>query len=128
MKKFLFAIFLVAAIMIAVPEAQAQDAANFEACASISDDGLLGLANCIIGFFNAAIYVLMSLAVLFTIYGAFQMVSSEEKRESGRQRIIHGIIGLFVMISIWGFVNILKATFGIGGEDPHDAPTLRSIE
>jgi hypothetical protein len=39
------------------------------------------------------------------------MIRSEEKRESGRQTVIYGVIGLFAMISIWGFVNILNTTF-----------------
>jgi hypothetical protein len=128
MKKVLFAIFLVAAILIIVPDAHAQTGSvDFSACRTISSQGLVGIVNCVIGFFNAAIYLMMSLAVLFTIYGAFQMVASEEKRESGRSRVIYGIIGLFVMISIWGFVNILKSTFGIGSDDPISAPRLRNI-
>lgn len=128
MKKVLFAVFILAAVLIFVPDAHAAvGSVDFGACRTISSQGLVGIVNCVIGFFNAAIYLMMSLAVLFTIYGAFQMVASEEKRESGRQRVIYGIVGLFVMISIWGFVNILKSTFGIGGEEPFEAPRLRNI-
>lgn len=50
-------------------------------------------------------------AVAYVIYGAFLMITSEEKRENGKQIIYHGIIGLFVMISVWGLVNILANTF-----------------
>ncbi len=128
MKKVLFTLFLLAAIMVGVPEAQAQTGAvSFSACGSIGSQGITGVVNCVIAFFNAGIYIMMSLAVVFTIYGAFQMVASEEKRESGRQRIIYGIIGLFVMISVWGFVNILKNTFGLGSATPINAPTLKNI-
>lgn len=128
MKKVLFAVFVLAAVLIFVPDAHAAvGSVDFSACRTISSQGLVGIVNCVIGFFNAAIYIMMSLAVLFTIYGAFQMVASEEKRDSGRQRVIYGIVGLFVMISVWGFVNILKTTFGIGGEDPIAAPRLRNI-
>ncbi len=128
MKKVLFAVFVLAAVLTFVPDAHAAvGSVDFSACRTISSQGLVGIVNCVIGFFNAAIYIMMSLAVLFTIYGAFQMVASEEKRDSGRQRVIYGIVGLFVMISIWGFVNILKSTFGIGGEDPIAAPRLRNI-
>ncbi len=128
MKKVLFALFLLAAIMVVVPEAHAQTGAvNFSACNTIGSQGITSIVNCIIGFFNAGIYIMMSLAVVFTIYGAYQMVASEENRESGRQRIIYGIIGLFVMISVWGFVNILKNTFGLGSNTPIEAQTFKNI-
>jgi hypothetical protein len=136
MKKVLFALFLASLVMLVVPEVQAQSnpsgqslAAGFDACKNISTTGVIGIVNCAIGFFNAGIYIMMSLAVLFTIYGAFQMVASEEKRDSGRQRVIYGVIGLFAMISIWGFVNILMNTFGVGGAnlEPKDAPRIKNI-
>jgi hypothetical protein len=57
----------------------------------------------------------MAGAVVYIVWGAFQMITSEEKRASGRDTIVYGVIGLFVMISIWGFVNILDRTFNLQG-------------
>ncbi len=56
---------------------------------------------------------MIAATVVYTIYGAFLMVSDEEKREAGKQMIYYGIIGVFVMISVWGFVNILDKTFNL---------------
>jgi hypothetical protein len=36
---------------------------------------------------------------------------NEEKRQAGRDLMWFGIIALFVMIGVWGFVNILYHTF-----------------
>jgi sorbitol-specific phosphotransferase system component IIC len=36
---------------------------------------------------------------------------NEEKRAQARKVMIYGIIVLFVMVSIWGFVNILTQSF-----------------
>jgi hypothetical protein len=57
----------------------------------------------------------MAGAVVYVIYGAFQMITSEEKRQSGKDTIVYGIIGLFVMVSVWGLVNILTSTFKLQG-------------
>lgn len=83
------------------------------ACSSIASNGLNGVVGCLVGMFNIAIYLMMAASVVYTVYGAFLMITNEEKRENGKQTIYHGIIGLFVMISIWGFVNILDKTFNL---------------
>lgn len=84
-------------------------------CSNLTTGGLQGLVGCIITFFNLAVYLMMAAAVVYVVYGAFIMISNEEKREEGKKTIYYGIIGLFVMISIWGFVNILDSTFNLRG-------------
>ncbi len=51
------------------------------------------------------------------------MITKEEKREEAKQTVYYGIIGLFVMISIWGFVNILDKTFNLA-DGPKAPPAL----
>ncbi|MEN9622245.1 MAG: Type secretion system pilin [Candidatus Parcubacteria bacterium] len=89
-------------------------------CSSISEHGLDGLVECAISIFNYAIYLMMAASVVYIVYGAFNMISSEEKREAGKQTIYYGIIGLFVMISIWGLVSILANTFGLSDTTSSD--------
>ncbi|KKS24434.1 MAG: hypothetical protein UU82_C0006G0032, partial [Candidatus Nomurabacteria bacterium GW2011_GWC2_41_8] len=36
-----------------------------------------------------------------------------EAKKAGRDRIIFGIIGLAVIIALWGLVRILTNTFGV---------------
>ena len=58
--------------------------------------------------------VLIGIAVVFFLIGVIRYITAgedEEKRTAGRNMMIYGIIGLFVMISVWGLVNILKGTF-----------------
>ena len=40
--------------------------------------------------------------------------ADEEKRTEAKNFIIWGIIGIFVMVSIWGLVNILTGTIRFG--------------
>lgn len=58
----------------------------------------------------------IGLAVLTFIYGVFNFVTSagdEEARAGAKQLIIWGIIGIFVMVSVWGLVRILAGTFNL---------------
>jgi hypothetical protein len=41
------------------------------------------------------------------------LAADEEKKEKAKSTVIYGVIALFVMISIWGLVNILYNTFGL---------------
>lgn len=59
---------------------------------------------------------LMSLAVVGFIWGVIQYFlnpDNEEKRKKGKAYIIWGLIGLFVIVSMWGLVALLSDTFGI---------------
>jgi len=60
--------------------------------------------------------LLVSLAVVFFLWGVTQYVinpTSSEEREKGQQYMVWGLIGLFVIVSIWGLVSVLTNTFGI---------------
>lgn len=65
---------------------------------------------------DAVIPFLVGLAVMLIIYGILSFIShaaDEEKRTEAKNFIIWGIIGIFVMVSVWGFVNILVYTFNL---------------
>jgi len=67
-----------------------------------------------VGNLAGLIPVLILVAVVTFMSGIVKFLSAgdnEEKRQAGRQVMIYGIIILFVMVSIWGFVNILTQSF-----------------
>jgi mannose/fructose/N-acetylgalactosamine-specific phosphotransferase system component IID len=68
---------------------------------------------------GAIVPVLIALAVVYFVWGVVQYVMSgdEEAKKAGRDRIIFGIIGLAVIIAMWGLVNILVTTFGLNGSN-----------
>ncbi|HEU5114710.1 MAG TPA: hypothetical protein VFT82_03015 [Candidatus Paceibacterota bacterium] len=119
MKKAIFGLMLATALVTANGANAAAvlsgggSASGLSACSSIADNGLKGVVGCVIGIIDDITVLIIAASVVYIIYGAFEMIRSEEKRESGRQTVVYGIIGLFVMISIWGFVNILDNTFNL---------------
>jgi len=73
-------------------------------------------------FENIAFLVIDLLLVLGTVvflWGVVRYVTAggdSEKVAEGRNLIIFGIIGLAVMVSVWGIVWLVADTFDLGGE------------
>jgi hypothetical protein len=68
---------------------------------------------------NALIPFFIGIAVLVFIYGIIKYVLSggdEGARKEARNYMIFGIIGIFVMVSVWGLVNLLTGTFELDNE------------
>ena len=73
-----------------------------------------GLSSRIIGIGNIVAYLLVSLAVIFIIWNVVIYLiksSGDEGKSKAGMNILWGIVGLFVIVSIWGLVNILTNTF-----------------
>lgn len=61
--------------------------------------------------------VIFTLAVVSFIWGVVKMVtnsSNEEAQTDGKKFILTGIIGLFVILSMYALVNIIRRTAGFG--------------
>lgn len=62
--------------------------------------------------------VLMVIATIVFLWGVITYITAagdEDKIKKGRSYIIYGLLGLFVMVAVWGIVRILVQTFGVGG-------------
>ena len=64
---------------------------------------------------NAVIPILIALGVVYFVWGVVQYViaNDEEAKKAGRDRVIFGIIGLAIIISVWGLAKLLGNTFGL---------------
>lgn len=73
--------------------------------------GILALVKTWIDFL---LPVLVTLALLGFFWGLVQYIwGGAESKEKGRDRMIWGVIALFVMVSVWGLVALIGNTFGI---------------
>lgn len=79
-------------------------------------DGLTGVLCRINDLLGAVLPFLISLGVLYFIWGVVQYViaDSDEAKTKGKDKIIYGIIGLTVIVSLWGLVFLVVDTFGVG--------------
>jgi len=79
--------------------------------------GVTGLISFVNALTKMVLPVLISVAVVYFIWQVFVFViaDSDEKKSKAKGQMIWGIVGLFVMVSVWGLVAILVSTFGTGG-------------
>lgn len=76
---------------------------------------------------NAIIPILMLAAFAVFLWGVVKFIfagGDEEKRKSAKHYIIYGLIGLFVMVAVWGIITVVTNTFGVDVGGPIDLPTI----
>jgi hypothetical protein len=75
---------------------------------------------------NILVPVIFAIAFIVFVWGAFQTfivgAQSEETKEHGKNLMLWGLIGFFVMVSVWGLVNILTGTVSFGNNSGVTAP------
>ena len=70
---------------------------------------------------NVIVPVLFAIAFIVFLWGAFDAfilgATGGEAKEKGKNLMLWGLIGFFVMVSVWGLVNILTGTVNFGGSN-----------
>ena len=57
---------------------------------------------------NPIIGLLFGVAFLYFLWGVIQFIQADDKtRDVGKQHIIYGLIGLFIMVSAFGLTNFI---------------------
>jgi hypothetical protein len=131
MKKIIFTLLILAPLLFSALDAGAQagqlpitgedvtelDEIVVEADRDPSDSTIQEIVTSyIIKASNYAVVFLVGLTVLVFMYGLmkymFKGASSDTARTEGRKLMLWGVIGIFVMVSVWGLVGILSNTIG----------------
>lgn len=87
---------------------------SFAAVNNLSDVGafIINIIN------NILVPVIFAIAFIVFVWGAFNTfilgANSEDTKEKGKNLMLWGLIGFFVMVSVWGLVNILTGTVSFG--------------
>lgn len=72
--------------------------------------------------------LLFALAFFVFLWGIYlyfiQGGANEEQRDKGKQLVIWGFIGFFVMISVWGIINLLLSSFSLNSSARPALPTF----
>lgn len=77
---------------------------------------LVGILTIVKNVLNLVIPIVVTLGVIYFIWAVIQYVTvkDEEERAKSRSHMIYGIIGLFVVVSIWGLIGFIGSTVGVG--------------
>ena len=74
--------------------------------------------------------LLSAFAVVYFVWGVVLFIaqtSNEQAREDGKQRMIWGLVALFVLVSVWGLVVLLQTIIGADGASTPYAPQTSYI-
>jgi hypothetical protein len=66
---------------------------------------------------NPLIVLGFVIATIYLFYGIVQMIwgaANGSDLEKNRKNVMYGVIGLFIMFSVYGIISLVKTTFGIG--------------
>lgn len=88
--------------------------------------GLEGFLDKIAGLLDRAFPLLISFAVVYFAWQVIQytIAGDEGKKENAKWGIIYGIIGLFVIVAVWGLVKFVSESLGVDVGGTIDLPTL----
>ena len=79
---------------------------------------------------NLALPIVVAIALLSFFWGLVKFIfaaSDESKQAEGRRLMIWGLVGLFVMVSVWGLVRFIGDALGVGQGDTISVPQVPGI-
>ncbi len=69
---------------------------------------------------NPLILLLLAAALLIFVWGIVQFLGSEEggeARNQGKKNLLWGLVGLLIMVSVYGLIQFILGTFGIPSDN-----------
>ncbi|HWC58037.1 MAG TPA: hypothetical protein VG621_03795 [Candidatus Paceibacterota bacterium] len=106
----------------------------FVAYADGADDLIFKINKVVI---NPAIEFAFIVALVVFLWGVMEYIrgaNNEDKRKTGRQHMLWGIVGFLIMLGVFGIINIVLGTFGIKGatinnqQQTFQAPQLQELK
>lgn len=132
MKNLIKIMFLLVLILpsfaFAIPIDPLADPSAFTSAQVCNGSGLENILCIIHRLLNAIVPVLLMLGVVYFVWGVVMYViaDDEEAKKKGKDHVIFGIVGLAIIIGVWGLVNVIVNTFDIGGQQSISVPTFDS--
>lgn len=75
---------------------------------------LFGVLDVVADLITLATPIVVALALLYFFFGLAQYILSagdEKKKDEGKRIMIWGVLALFIMVSVWGIINVVRDTF-----------------
>ena len=70
---------------------------------------------------NRLIPVLIAVALVVFFWGLIQYIRTHK---GGKDIMIAGLVGLFIMVSVWGIIRIAQNSLGVGGGGSPTVPQV----
>ena len=72
---------------------------------------------------NPVIGLLLAVALAYFVYGVVVFIANadnETKREEGKRHILYSIIGLVIMVGVWGILQLIINSLGLIPPEGYD--------
>ncbi len=69
---------------------------------------------------NPIIILMFVIALIIFFWGLVEFISkagSEDGRSTGRRNMMWGIIGMLIMVGVYGIIRLILSTFGLDAPD-----------
>jgi hypothetical protein len=87
--------------------------------------GLMGTLVTVNRFLNGLVGMIITIAIIVFFWGLVSYLTRVgEDKHQGLIMMFYGLIAIFVMVSIWGIIHLLQATFGISGANQAIVPAI----
>jgi len=87
---------------------------NISGMSTLKDIIIKFVVGCIL---SRVALLIIAISVVVFLWGIFKFITADgDSKQGGRELMFWGLIGLFVMTSVWGLVYILQSTFKISGD------------
>ncbi|MCA9351378.1 hypothetical protein KC929_01190 [Patescibacteria group bacterium] len=80
---------------------------------------------------NPLIVVLFSVALVLFIVGLYKFFSGKDNADAlktGKQHMLWGIIGMAIMVSVFGIMNFITGSLGIDDVDPSSSGDFSGLQ
>lgn len=125
LRKIFFTLLLI--VVVAMPFVGLAQATESGECAIATERTIrciiLDITDLIRGPIVALLWAALTAAFLYGLVTYMYRGGDEKKRKEGIQFMVWSVVAFFVMISIWGLVNLLGATFNLSNIAP-EPPTF----
>lgn len=77
---------------------------------------LAGVINVIGSLVTQLTPLVVALALLFFFWGLAMFIlaaGDKDKKDKGKAVMVWGVIALFIMVSVWGIISVVRETFGL---------------
>ena len=88
---------------------------NVAEAAAIPGPVLAFIAKVSTNILNPIIALMFGLAMVYFVFGVVKYIwnpDNEQAREEGRRSMIWGIVGMFIMVSVFGIMRAIISTIG----------------
>lgn len=65
---------------------------------------------------NPLILLLFAAAVVYFVFGVMKFIQNQDNEEAqseGKQHMVWGIIGIFLMVAVYGILGFITTTLGV---------------